>query len=121
MTCVTTSTARTAVFAPRRRRAHHRRCARVFALAEARVDASPSAEDVAKAKTWPTWGCEASEFPWTYGSSETCYVIEGECVVTPDDGSAPVRLTPGTLATFPAGMSCTWNVTKAIKKHYSFH
>lgn len=22
-------------------------------------------------KSWPTWGCEASKFPWTYGEAET--------------------------------------------------
>jgi uncharacterized protein len=26
----------------------------------------------------------------------------------------------GALVTFPAGMSCTWNITAPVKKHYRF-
>lgn len=33
---------------------------------------------------WPTWGCGVSKFPWSYGENETCYVLEGRVVVTPD-------------------------------------
>lgn len=33
---------------------------------------------------WPTWGCEASKFPWSYSENETCYVLEGRVIVTPD-------------------------------------
>jgi uncharacterized cupin superfamily protein len=46
-------------------------------------------------------------------------VIKGEATVTMDDGTV-VELKPGTLATFPAGSSCTWDVKQAIEKHYSF-
>lgn len=35
-------------------------------------------------KTWPTWGCEASVFPWSYSENEKAYILEGEVVVTPD-------------------------------------
>jgi len=89
------------------------------ARASATADPNPDASIVAKAKQWPTWGCEASTFPWSYGSQETCLVIKGEATVTMDDGTV-VELKPGTLATFPAGSSCTWDVTQAIEKHYSF-
>jgi hypothetical protein len=34
--------------------------------------------------SWPTWGCEASKFPWSYSENETCYVLEGRVIVTPD-------------------------------------
>ncbi len=46
-------------------------------------------------------------------------MIEGEALVTMDDGTV-VELKPGTLATFPAGSSCVWDVTQALTKHYSF-
>lgn len=86
------------------------------------VNDAPSEDEISLARSWPTWGCDASEFPWTYGAAETCLVIEGEARVVPDDERlAPVELKPGVMATFPAGMSCTWIVTKAIRKHYSFH
>lgn len=75
------------------------------------------------ASSWPTWGCEASTFPWTYDARETCLLLEGEVVVTPDDQAAygpPVRAQAGDFAVFPAGMACTWAVSKPIKKHYRF-
>jgi hypothetical protein len=37
-------------------------------------------------KSWPIWTKEASEFPWTYDESETCYFLEGEVTVTCADG-----------------------------------
>ncbi len=68
---------------------------------------------------WPIWTKEISEFPWTYDESETCYFLEGEVVVTPV-GGPPVSMGKGDLVTFPAGMSCTWNVIKPVRKHYQF-
>ncbi len=66
---------------------------------------------------WPTWSKEVSVFPWTYDESEVAYVLEGEVVVTPDEGE-PVKFGPGDLVTFPAGLSCTWEVRKPLRKHY---
>jgi uncharacterized cupin superfamily protein len=68
---------------------------------------------------WPIWEKGVSVFPWTYDDRETCYVLEGEVVVTPD-GGAPVTVRVGDYVTFPAGMSCTWEVKVPIRKHYSF-
>jgi len=68
---------------------------------------------------WPIWTKEISEFPWSYDTSETCYFLEGEVVVTPDGGE-PVEMGKGDLVTFPAGMSCTWTIKKDVKKHYRF-
>lgn len=68
---------------------------------------------------WPVWEKEVSRFPWTYGDSETCYLIEGEVVVTPRGGE-PVTVRAGDIAIFPAGMSCEWNVVKPLRKHYRF-
>lgn len=34
--------------------------------------------DSLRIKTWPTWGCGVSKFPWTYDSSETSYFIKGK-------------------------------------------
>ncbi|MEM9119591.1 MAG: cupin domain-containing protein [Cyanobacteria bacterium P01_F01_bin.56] len=68
---------------------------------------------------WPIWTKEVSTFPWTYEESETCYFLAGEVIVTPDDGS-PVKLGQGDLVRFSAGMSCTWEIRAAVKKHYTF-
>ena len=72
-----------------------------------------------EALTWPIWEKEESEFPWSYEEKETCYLLEGEVTVTPDGGK-PVNFRAGHLITFPQGMSCTWNISKAVRKHYRF-
>lgn len=62
---------------------------------------------------------EVSVFPWIYDEREMCYLLEGEVIVTPE-GGAPVRIGKGDLVTFPAGMSCTWDIRVAVRKHYRF-
>ena len=68
---------------------------------------------------WPIWTKEISTFPWSYDSEETCYFLEGDVIVTPDGGE-PVKMGVGDLVTFPAGMSCVWDVRQAVRKHYTF-
>lgn len=68
---------------------------------------------------WPIWTKEVSTFPWTYDSAETCYILEGAVTVTPEGGE-PVAIQRGDLVTFAAGLSCTWEISQAIKKHYAF-
>ncbi|MGR8933230.1 MAG: cupin domain-containing protein [Gammaproteobacteria bacterium] len=68
---------------------------------------------------WPIWTKEISVFSWYYDEDETAYVLEGEVVVTPDGGE-PVTIGKGDLVTFPAGMSCTWDIKQPIRKHYRF-
>jgi hypothetical protein len=80
---------------------------------------SPAKLEVMGVYDWPIWTKEVSQFPWTYESNETCYILEGEVMVTPD-GSQPVQLGEGDLVTFPAGMSCTWQIRHNIRKHYKF-
>ncbi|MEH2264482.1 cupin domain-containing protein [Nostoc sp.] len=68
---------------------------------------------------WEIWEKEVSKFPWTYDSQETCYFLEGNVVVTPDGGQ-PVQMGKGDLVIFPSGMSCIWEITSDVKKHYYF-
>ena len=68
---------------------------------------------------WPIWTKEISEFPWSYDTSETCYFLEGQVIVTPD-GQDPVEMGKGDLVTFPAGMSCTWKILKDVKTRNKF-
>ncbi|MBI5546997.1 MAG: cupin domain-containing protein [Deltaproteobacteria bacterium] len=70
-------------------------------------------------REWPIWTKEASTFPWEYDAQETCYFLEGEVVVTPKDGQ-PVSMGRSDLVTFPQGMECTWEIKKAVRKHYTF-
>lgn len=68
---------------------------------------------------WPIWEKEASEFPWYYDNKETCYIIEGQVIVTPENGD-PIEINESNLVTFPRGLSCTWKITKDLRKHYNF-
>jgi len=78
---------------------------------------SPAKLDVMYIDTWAIWEKEVSEFPWTYDDSETCYILTGEATVTPEGGE-PVVIKRGDLVNFSKGLVCTWNITKAIRKHY---
>lgn len=62
-----------------------------------------------------------SKFPWSYGETESCYLLAGKVTVTPDDGRKPVTFGKGDFVTFPAGMSCTWDVTEDVNKHFMFY
>lgn len=85
------------------------------------VEHAPEAERLQElgVSSWPTWSKGVSVFPWTYDESETAYVLEGEVIVTPSSGE-PVKFGKGDLVTFPAGMSCTWEVRQPLRKHYRF-
>jgi hypothetical protein len=88
---------------------------------EIQIERQPSQERLNQlgVSSWPIWTKEVSEFPWTYDEQETCYLLEGEVVVTPDGGE-PVQFGKGDLVTFPAGMSCTWKILQDVRKHYYF-
>lgn len=70
--------------------------------------------------SWPVWEKEVSCFPWTYDADEACYILEGKVTVIPDDGRKVVTVCAGDFVVFPAGMSCTWDITEKIRKHYKF-
>lgn len=80
---------------------------------------SPAKLDVMGVYDWPIWEKEVSTFPWTYDSMETCYILEGEVTVTPDNGDA-VKIEEGDLVVFPKGLSCKWEIHHPIRKHYDF-
>ncbi|MEI8063687.1 MAG: cupin domain-containing protein [Verrucomicrobiota bacterium] len=67
---------------------------------------------------WDIWEKEISEFPWYYDEQELCYFLAGEVIVTPAGG--PITIMKGDFVTFPAGLSCTWQVLKPVRKHYRF-
>lgn len=76
-------------------------------MADIDVTHEPTADDLDRlgVTSWPIWSCEVSQFPWTYDAEETCYLLEGEVIATPD-GADPVTIKAGDLVVFPAGMSC---------------
>lgn len=88
---------------------------------EIKIERQPPIESLEKQGvfSWDIWTKETSKFPWSYDTQETCYFLEGDVVVTPDGGE-PVQMGKGDLVTFPAGMSCTWDIRSGVKKHYIF-
>lgn len=68
---------------------------------------------------WPIWTKEVSRFDWDYDSMEECFFLEGEVELEIKDGKT-LKFGKGDFVTFPKGLSCTWNVTKPVKKHYNF-
>jgi uncharacterized cupin superfamily protein len=80
---------------------------------------SPAKLEVLGVDSWPLWKKEVSTFPWRYERSETCYVVRGRFLVTPEGGAARA-FGRGDLITFPAGLSCTWEILEPVEKHYSF-
>ena len=83
------------------------------------IDHSPSEEKLKQlgVASWSIWEKEVSKFPLHFGERETAYVLEGEIVVTPNGGE-PVRIVPGDLVIFPAGLKTDWEVVKPLRKHY---
>ena len=85
------------------------------------LDRNPSKEKLATLNVfaWPIWEKEESKFPYCYETNETCYILEGHVVVTPEGGEG-VDIHAGDLVVFPAGLTCHWKVLKKIRKHYQF-
>jgi len=90
-------------------------------MSEIKIEHEPGDERLERlgVRGWPIWTKEVSTFPWTYDAAETCYLLEGDVVVTPEGGD-PVHVAKGDLVTFPSGMSCTWEIRQAVRKHYTF-
>jgi len=88
-------------------------------MSEIKVEHNPDEERLVELGVfdWPIWEKEESEFPWSYDLEETCYLLEGDVVVTPENGE-PVSFGAGDLVTFPQGMECTWKIREAVRKHY---
>lgn len=80
---------------------------------------SPAKLDVLGVDQWLIWRKDVSKFPWSYGQTETCYVLRGRFIVTPEGGE-PREFGRGDLITFPAGMSCTWEILEPVEKYYRF-
>ena len=83
------------------------------------VEHNPSEEKLKQlgVSSWSIWEKEVSKFPLDFGIKEPSYVREGEIIVTPKGGE-PVRIVPGDLVVFPAGLDTNWEVVKPLRKHY---
>ena len=80
---------------------------------------TPAKLDVLYVDDWPLWTKGVSEFDWEYDRQETCYVIEGSAIITPEN-EEPVTIKTGDMVVFPKGMKCVWKILEPIEKHYKF-
>ncbi|MBL6986956.1 MAG: cupin domain-containing protein [Methylobacter sp.] len=89
-------------------------------MKEITVDSNPSEALLKKMGVayWPTWGKEVSVFPWEFVTTETAFILEGECEMTPADGGPSTTFKAGDLVVFPLGYKGTWEVKKALKKQF---
>ncbi|XP_020575107.1 uncharacterized protein LOC110021108 [Phalaenopsis equestris] len=71
-------------------------------------------------KSWPKWGCPPGKFPVKYDAKETCYLLKGKVKAYIKGSSEYVEFGSGDLVFFPKGLSCTWDVSVAVDKHYKF-
>ncbi|TPQ25843.1 cupin domain-containing protein [Methylomonas sp. EFPC3] len=85
------------------------------------VEHNPSEERLQElgVASWPIWEKEISTFTIDFDETETAYVLEGEIIVTPTGGE-PVRILPGDLVMFHAGLDSHWEVVKPLRKHYHY-
>jgi uncharacterized protein len=69
-------------------------------------------------RSWPVWEKEISRFDWEYDGDEQCLILEGEVEVECPEGNYLVKA--GDFVTFKDGLKCTWDIKRAIRKHYKF-
>ena len=82
----------------------------------------PSDDELKKldVESWGVWTKEVSEFPWSYGDTETCYILDGEVEVEDSDTGEKIEFKKGDLVQFKEGLKCTWKVKKPVRKYYNF-
>jgi uncharacterized protein len=93
----------------------------IYYMTKITIEHHPSEERLKElgVATWEIWEKEVSQFPIDFDETETAYVLEGEIIVTPAGGD-PVRIVPGDLVSFHAGLDSQWEVVKPLRKHYSY-
>ncbi|CAL9227214.1 unnamed protein product [Arabidopsis halleri] len=97
------------------------------------VEKNPSQArlDELKFKSWPKWGCSPGKYHLKYEAEEICYIVRGKVKVYPKPPSSLssssdaevewcVEFGAGDIVTFPKGLSCTWDVSLSVDKHYIF-
>ncbi|EYU46380.1 hypothetical protein ABFS82_04G047400 [Erythranthe guttata] len=93
------------------------------------VQSNPSESQLSELgiKSWPKWGCPPGKYELKFDAQETCYLVRGRVKVYPKnaDQQSPaaevVEFGAGDLVVLPKGLSCTWDVSIAVDKHYKFH
>jgi uncharacterized cupin superfamily protein len=61
------------------------------------------------------WDCTEGRFNWHFSQDEAIIVVSGEALMINEKGEER-RFSAGDLGFFPAGTSCTWQITKRFRK-----
>ncbi len=87
-------------------------------MKEITVDSNPSEARLKELGVahWPTWEKPASTFPWEFVTTEIALIVEGECVMTPEDGGQSTTFKAGDLVVFPNGYKGTWEVKNDTRR-----
>ncbi|XVE72842.1 hypothetical protein DITRI_Ditri11bG0070600 [Diplodiscus trichospermus] len=86
------------------------------------VERNPSESKLSELniKCWPKWGCSPGKYQLKFDAEETCYLLKGKVRAYPKGSSEFVEFGAGDLVIIPKGLSCTWDVSVAVDKHYKF-
>ncbi|ERN12956.1 hypothetical protein AMTRI_Chr07g78370 [Amborella trichopoda] len=74
-------------------------------------------------RSWPKWGCSPGKFPLKFEAQQTCYLLKGKVRAYAKGVSSSdeyVEFGAGDLVVIPKGLSCTWDVSSPVDKHYKF-
>ncbi|EPS68555.1 hypothetical protein M569_06216 [Genlisea aurea] len=99
-----------------------------------RVKSKPPESELSELgiKSWPKWGCSPGKYKLKFDAEETCYLVRGRVKVYSTSTSTSTstgrnettllaEFGAGDLVVIPKGLSCTWDVSVAVDKHYKFH
>ena len=79
---------------------------------------SPMKLEILGVEDWPILHQEVGQFAQTATQTETSFIISGEARLLVE-GKEPVIVGESDLVTILPGTSCSWHITKAIKRHHS--
>ncbi|PSR98831.1 C-type lectin domain family 6 member A like [Actinidia chinensis var. chinensis] len=86
------------------------------------VESNPSKSRLSELgiKSWPKWGCPPGKYTLKFDAQQTCYFLKGKVKAYQKGSSECVEFGAGDLVIIPKGLSCTWDVSIPVDKHYQF-
>jgi uncharacterized protein len=66
------------------------------------------------------WESTPGTWEIDYQDWEYCHILEGRCVIRPEDG-APKELKAGDVFVIEPGLKGVWEVVETVRKYYVFH
>ena len=76
-----------------------------------------NAQSADRKVTQGVWDCTAGTFSWDYTWDEFLMILEGEAIITSDNGGT-TTLRAGDTAHLPLGLRTSWHVPTYVKKTF---